>query len=142
MSHRNSQITFHHVRNVGKGKRENYTFAIIPTKTLIFIGVSKCSKRDQFDKKIGREIAFERASHAAYNARYGGRLPNWTIAIDRKDYGLEGDRIKREIVAITRSELPSLQRLSQTEARVWEEKFQKALADGNSEVNAMVKASS
>lgn len=121
---KNSQITFHHVRNIGKGKRENYTFAIIPTKTTIFIGVSKCSKKDQFDKKVGRDIAFERASHAAYIARYGGNLPVWCIAIDRESYGLEGDRIKREIVAITRNELPYLQRLSQTEAKVWEDRFQ------------------
>lgn len=138
MSHRNSQITFHHVRNVGKGKRENYTFAIIPTKDTIYIGVSKCSKKDQFDKKIGREIAFERASHAAYVGRYGGRVPTWCIAIDRESYGLEGPRIKREIVAITRNELPYLQRLSQTEAKVWEDKLQEYLATG--QPKAMVQA--
>ena len=37
------------------------TFAVIANGDILYIGVSKCSKKDNFDKKIARKIAIGRA---------------------------------------------------------------------------------
>jgi transposase len=55
-----NDIIYHHVRNVGKTKKDNYTFAIIPKDNTFFVGVAKCSRKDQFARKVGRAIASSR----------------------------------------------------------------------------------
>lgn len=101
--------SFHHARNVGKRKKENYTFAIIPTERTIFVGIAKCSKRDQFDKAKGRMIASGRAVRAAETyENYDEDTVRWSLAIDREHFGLTGPRFKREVVALALSEVSEL----------------------------------
>lgn len=55
---------FTHLRNVGKGKKENYTIAFQFRGEDVHVGVAKCSRRDQFNKKRGRVIAEGRLERA------------------------------------------------------------------------------
>ena len=101
--------SFHHARNVGKRKKENYTFAIYPTDTTIFVGIAKCSKRDQFDKAKGRMIAVGRAVRCAESySTYEDETVKWSLALDREHFGLTGPRFKREVVALVLSEVSEL----------------------------------
>lgn len=44
-----------------KGKKIGNTVAILVKDDMIFIGEAVCSPEDQFNKKIGRELALSRA---------------------------------------------------------------------------------
>lgn len=102
-------VHFHHVRNVGRGHKDNYTLAIFPKKYAIYVGISKCSRKDQFEKAKGRVIAEGRAKKAAELDNVDNvektQYVDWSIVIPRADYALEGEKIKREVVAIALSEI-------------------------------------
>lgn len=76
----NKTTQFHHIRNVGRKGRDNLTVAYIKdTRTdkdgnehkLIFVGISRCSRKDQFNKAKGRMIALGRAERARDNVNKG-----------------------------------------------------------------------
>lgn len=76
----NNAISFHHIRNVGRNGRENLTVAFIkdtvPDKEgidhkIIYVGVSRCSAKDQFNKAKGRLLAEGRAAKARTNLSKG-----------------------------------------------------------------------
>jgi len=51
------------VRHYREKDGDQFTHAAVVTGTDIFIGISRCDKRDQFCKRIGRSIALGRAIH-------------------------------------------------------------------------------
>lgn len=106
---KDNTIHFHHIRNFGRSKKDNYTLAILPKENTIYVGISKCSRKDQFEKAKGRLIAQGRAEKAAAIDKTNDLLNEdyitWSISIPRAAYGLEGDRIKREVIAIATSEI-------------------------------------
>ena len=50
-----------------EGKRTGKTIAVLFDGDQRFIGISHCSKKDQFSKKIGKTIAIGRAQHVQKN---------------------------------------------------------------------------
>lgn len=106
---KNNTIHFHHIRNFGRGKKDNYTIAILPKENTIYVGISKCSRKDQFEKAKGRLIAQGRAEKAAAIDKTGDEINEdyvtWSIALERNLFGLVGERIKREVIAIATAEL-------------------------------------
>lgn len=108
---KDNTIHFHHVRNVGRGKKDNYTLAILPQKDYVYVGISKCSRKDQFEKAKGRLIAQGRAEKAAAIDKadvLSDDYVTWSLSFNREHFGLTGERIKREVIAIATSELKSL----------------------------------
>lgn len=73
-----------HLRQPTKN-HNGQTVAIIWDGPERFIGVSQCSKKDQFSKKMGRMVALNRAEHVAKemrNSRARGKLSNFLYKIN------------------------------------------------------------
>lgn len=111
---KNNTVHFHHIRNAGRRKNENFTLAILPTENTVYVGISKCAAMDSFVKAKGRKIAEGRARKAAAIAENPADFTpdtyvTWSIEIPRKDYGLESEKIKREVIEIAKSEIRVIQ---------------------------------
>lgn len=74
------KTNFYHVRNVGRKNKEHVTVCYIPDTMqdkdgkehkIIYVGVARCSHKDQFVKAKGRMIAEGRAKRAQENIKRG-----------------------------------------------------------------------
>lgn len=108
-----NEISFHHMRNVGRGKKHNYTLAMLMTTSTVFVGIAKCSKLDSFVKAKGRLISEGRARKAkelaqANKTESARDYVKWSVQIDREAFGLTTDLIKREVIAICETEISEI----------------------------------
>jgi len=76
------------------------TFALIKVENWYYLGVSRCSKRDGFDKKMARIIAVGRAI-SAYTINKKGviKLPNERISMLKTTYNLLGMNVGNPLPA-------------------------------------------
>ena len=67
----------------GKNGECRFTLAVVPSEygDDIGIGLATCDPRDQFSRKVGREIATGRAKRAMADANYGARHRTKCVAI-------------------------------------------------------------
>lgn len=81
-----NKVRFHHVRNVGRSKKYNYTIAIMADEKSYHVGLSQCSSNDQFCRAVGRNIAKHRAEQVArYQAGLLTKQPKYSLTIHADD---------------------------------------------------------
>ena len=67
LKQRFDRVTIKHISPIytkgGRVKKKGRTIAVITDKKECFVGISECSRLDQFSRKSGRIIALSRALH-------------------------------------------------------------------------------
>jgi hypothetical protein len=109
-----SVTRYHHLRNHGRGKKYNHTLALLIEEDYIHIGIAQCSKKDQFSRKIGRQVAVGRAKMMKdRNDGVSRRSTGWGLTLHRVAYGFDqykaGDKkLDESLIEIALSEISDI----------------------------------